>query len=159
MEEKKENESKEEGRSRCVICLSDDSLRDECTRSSEDGSVKIDMSGCISNIPLISIRILCGEHVHGRFRVCKQGICNCRYNIHTSCFVKSNQIFNNVCPICRNKWWMEEDQSGDCERTDQSGMQSNNLFYRILNVSSYWPALFIPLLFVAFISLIYYLSR
>jgi len=79
--------------SRCIICLSDAHY--------ENGNVE---TGKVekSTSPLMDIRVLCGK------RSREDGVCNCRYNIHTSCFINSNEVYHNKCPMCRRNWWRKE---------------------------------------------------
>jgi len=82
--------------SRCIICLSDADFENGDVETGnvdvevETGNVNVEKS----NTPLMNILTLCGND-----RV-RDNICNCRYNIHTSCFVETNKVFNNVCVRC-----------------------------------------------------------
>lgn len=91
--------------SRCIICLSDAQYENDDSRYAdelpENGDVETGDAEK-GNTPLMDIRVLCGG------RSFEDRICNCQYNIHTSCFVESNKAFNNVCPMCRKNWWRKE---------------------------------------------------
>jgi hypothetical protein len=102
-------------RDSCIICLSNADYTYTNTNGScgsiENGHLKNDDHVEIeivekSNTPLLEIRVLCGNRAGNENS--RDGICNCRYNIHTSCFVESNMVFNNVCPTCRKNWWSSE---------------------------------------------------
>jgi hypothetical protein len=115
--------------SRCIICLSNteyesnESNENERHRSPDElpetGDVETGDAEK-SNTPLMDIRVLCGR------RSFEDGICNCRYNIHTSCFVETNKVFNNVCPMCRKNWWRKESDDLVHHNTDSSSLHYVN---------------------------------
>jgi hypothetical protein len=89
--------------SRCIICLSGDGSDVGDSSDVETGEVELTLvQNGTHGTPLMSVRTLCGNETN------KDGICNCRYNIHTSCFVETNKVFDNVCPMCRKNWWCAE---------------------------------------------------
>lgn len=122
----------------CIICLSNidyancsygsiESL--ENGHSKNEGHVEIEIVEK-SNTPLMDIRVLCGNRDSN-----EKGVCNCRYNIHTSCFVDSNKVFNNVCPMCRNNWWCDKTEP-DTRASDSHEVSSSN-FTRCI-YSPFW---------------------
>lgn len=90
--------------SRCIICLCVDS----------------DIENQHESSPLMNIRVLCGGHNI-------EGLCHCHYNIHTLCFVQSNEVYKNICPMCRQKWWCDSENDNQDTSLNENENENENI--------------------------------
>lgn len=121
--------------SRCIICLTSHGCESEAGAHKPDSNdytrIMIDQ---VPETPLMSIRQLCGECLGLE-------LCKCQYNIHVSCFVKTNKVFENVCPVCRKYWWYAEHDG----TTDEQTTSNEQTHRRLTDLIGCFGVIFCPI--------------